>query len=73
MPVFSINPKLGTSLGVLGGYMHYFDEKSRPLHFRPYRPVLNHPFDRGRSAGQDFILRGPSTVDRRNGIRLRQE
>jgi hypothetical protein len=32
-PVFSSNPKLGTSLGVLGGYLHYFDEKSRPSIF----------------------------------------
>jgi hypothetical protein len=29
VPVFSINPKLGTSLGVLAGYLHYFDEKSQ--------------------------------------------
>ena len=33
MPVFSSNPKLGTSVGALGGYMHYFDEKSRPSIF----------------------------------------
>jgi Omp85 superfamily domain len=33
MPVFSVNPKLGTALGALGGYMHYFDEKSRPSIF----------------------------------------
>ncbi len=32
-PVFSSNPKLGTSLGVLVGYLHYFDEKSRPSIF----------------------------------------
>lgn len=32
-PVLSSNPKLGTSLGVLGGYLHYFDEKSRPSIF----------------------------------------
>lgn len=32
-PVLSSNPKLGTSLGVLGGYIHYFDEKSRPSIF----------------------------------------
>lgn len=32
-PVFNSNPKLGTSLGVLGGYIHYFDEKSRPSIF----------------------------------------
>jgi hypothetical protein len=32
-PVFSSNPKLGTTLGVLGGYLHYFDEKSRPSIF----------------------------------------
>jgi hypothetical protein len=29
VPIFSVNPKLGASLGALGGYMHYFDEKSR--------------------------------------------
>ena len=32
-PLFNSNPKLGTSLGVLGGYLHYFDEKSRPSIF----------------------------------------
>ena len=32
-PVFSSNPKLGTSVGALGGYLHYFDEKSRPSIF----------------------------------------
>ena len=29
MPTLSSDPKLGTSLGVLGAYLHYFDEKSR--------------------------------------------
>jgi hypothetical protein len=33
MPTFQSNPKLGTSLGVMGGYIHYFDEKSRPSIF----------------------------------------
>lgn len=32
-PVFSSNPKLGTSLGALGGYLHYFDQRSRPSIF----------------------------------------
>jgi len=32
-PVFSSNPKLGTTVGALGGYLHYFDEKSRPSIF----------------------------------------
>ena len=32
-PVFQSNPKLGTSIGALGGYIHYFDEKSRPSIF----------------------------------------
>jgi hypothetical protein len=32
-PVFNVDPKLGTALGVLGGYLHYFDEKSRPSIF----------------------------------------
>jgi Omp85 superfamily domain len=32
-PVFNSNPKLGTSLGVLAGYLHYYDEKSRPSIF----------------------------------------
>jgi hypothetical protein len=32
-PVFSSNPKLGISVGALGGYLHYFDEKSRPSIF----------------------------------------
>lgn len=32
-PVFSSNPNLGTSIGALGGYIHYFDEKSRPSIF----------------------------------------
>jgi hypothetical protein len=29
MPTVSSDPKLGTSFGVLGAYLHYFDEKSR--------------------------------------------
>ena len=29
MPTFSSNPKLGTSLGILGAYLHYFDEQSQ--------------------------------------------
>jgi len=33
LPTFQSNPKLGTSLGVLAGYVHYFDEKSRPSIF----------------------------------------
>ena len=33
MPLFQSNPKLGTSIGALAGYMHYFDEKSRPSIF----------------------------------------
>jgi hypothetical protein len=33
LPTFSIDPKLGTSLGALVGYMHHFDEKSRPSMF----------------------------------------
>jgi hypothetical protein len=28
-PTFSSNPKLGTSLGLIAAYMHYFDEKSQ--------------------------------------------
>jgi hypothetical protein len=32
-PVLNVDPKLGTALGVLGGYLHYFDEKSRPSIF----------------------------------------
>src|SRR3974390_3419783 len=32
-PIFSSNPKLGTSLGAMVGYIHYFDEKSRPTIF----------------------------------------
>src|SRR3954465_7820836 len=32
-PMFQSNPKLGTSVGALGGYLHYFDEKSRPSIF----------------------------------------
>jgi hypothetical protein len=32
-PVFSSNPKLGTTVGALAGYLHYFDEKSRPSIF----------------------------------------
>ena len=32
-PVFQSNPKLGTSVGALAGYLHYFDEKSRPSVF----------------------------------------
>jgi hypothetical protein len=33
IPVFQSNPKLGTSVGVMAGYLHYFDEKSRPSIF----------------------------------------
>src|SRR4051794_6621164 len=29
LPMFSVDPKLGTSLGVMGGYMPHFDERSR--------------------------------------------
>ena len=32
-PMFQSNPKLGTSLGALAGYVHYYDEKSRPSIF----------------------------------------
>ena len=32
-PVLQSNPKLGTSVGALAGYLHYFDEKSRPSIF----------------------------------------
>ena len=32
-PVFSSNPKLGTSVGALVGYLHSFDDKSRPSIF----------------------------------------
>ena len=32
-PVFNVNPKLGTAVGAIGGYIHYFDEKSRPSMF----------------------------------------
>ena len=32
-PLFQSNPKLGTSAGALVGYVHYFDEKSRPSIF----------------------------------------
>jgi hypothetical protein len=32
-PVFNVNPKLGTALGVLGGYLHSYDAKSRPSIF----------------------------------------
>ena len=29
VPTFSISPKLGASLGALGAYLHYFDQKSQ--------------------------------------------
>ena len=32
-PVASSNPKLGTSVGALAGYLHFFDSKSRPSIF----------------------------------------
>ena len=32
-PIFQSNPKLGTSVGALAGYVHYFDDKSRPSIF----------------------------------------
>src|SRR5512134_2643862 len=32
-PIVQSNPKLGTSLGALAGYLHNFDEKSRPSIF----------------------------------------
>jgi hypothetical protein len=33
LPTFSSDPKLGTSLGLLGAYLHYFDERSQPSMF----------------------------------------
>lgn len=33
VPVLQSNPKLGTSVGAMAGYLHYFDEKSRPSIF----------------------------------------
>jgi len=33
VPLLQSNPKLGTSAGLLGGYMHMFDAKSRPSIF----------------------------------------
>ena len=33
LPIFSSNPKLGTSLGALGAYIHYFDEESQASMF----------------------------------------
>src|SRR6185503_13744569 len=32
-PILQSNPKLGTSFGALAGYVHYFDEMSRPSIF----------------------------------------
>jgi hypothetical protein len=32
-PLFSSDPKLGTSFGLILGYVHYFDEESRPSTF----------------------------------------
>ena len=32
-PVFNVNPKLGAAAGALVGYVHYFDERSRPSIF----------------------------------------
>ncbi|HSC68584.1 MAG TPA: BamA/TamA family outer membrane protein [Cellvibrio sp.] len=32
-PVLNSNPKLGTTVGALGGYLHFFDAKSRPSIF----------------------------------------
>jgi hypothetical protein len=32
-PVFNANPKVGFALGALAGYIHYFDDKSRPSIF----------------------------------------
>ena len=32
-PVFTSNPKLGTTLGATAGYLHFFDPKSRPSMF----------------------------------------
>ena len=32
-PVLTTDPKLGTTVGALGGYIHYFDEQSRPSIF----------------------------------------
>src|SRR3954471_16741904 len=29
VPLFSVSPKLGTSIGGMVGYMHHFDEKSQ--------------------------------------------
>ena len=51
-PVFQSNPKLGTSVGALAGYVHYFDEKSRPSIFAVDGPVHQYRVDHRRSAGQ---------------------
>lgn len=32
-PILQSSPKLGTSVGAIAGYVHYFDEKSRPSIF----------------------------------------
>src|SRR5512143_1935917 len=29
LPTFSLSPKLGTSLGAMAAYLHYFDEQSQ--------------------------------------------
>jgi hypothetical protein len=33
LPTLASDPKLGTSLGVIGAYLHYFDERSQPSMF----------------------------------------
>ena len=33
LPTVSANPKLGTSVGAIAAYLHYFDEQSRPSMF----------------------------------------
>ena len=54
-PVFQSNPKLGTAVGALVGYVHYFDEKSRPSIFAVDGAVHQHRVDRRWSAGQNFL------------------
>ena len=44
-PVFQSNPKLGTAVGALAGYLHYFDAKSRPSIFALHGPVHEHRVD----------------------------
>ena len=63
-PLVQSNPKLGTSFGALGGYLHNFDAEVAALHIRVARPVLEHRLDhrRERSPGHHSMRTGQRLI-----------